>query len=263
MTEYSSILMSFYLITLLLIRTLQIFRTRSASPHSGRATPTLSVSHRATGTPLSSGSAKRAMRSRRTALGSSLPLGSLSTHAHPRAPLAAPWSAQSSCHGTPSSRRARRTRSRRAYRAAACAREREAAVVLSCVQRPPPLSTFREPGVGERWCSHTFRVLSSVFLFIFIRIRIGIFSLTLTSINFAHLSHFSTVFSLLSFRNNRYQPTYFVASSLSDATTRMRDFCDEHILRPFHVRYSPYSQTIAIDRAVTTHEMDKEGGSAY
>lgn len=69
--------------------------------------------------------------------------------------------------------------------------------------------------------------------------------------------------SVLSFRNNRYQPTYFVASSLSDATTRMRDFCDEHILRPFHVRYSPYSQTIAIDRAVTTHEMDKEGGSAY
>ena len=159
MTEYSSILMSFYLITLLLIRTLQIFRTRSASPHSGRATPTLSVSRRATGTPLSSGSAKRAMRSRRTALGSSLPLGSLSTHAHPRAPLAAPWSAQSSCHGTPSSRRARRTRSRRAYRAAACAREREAAVVLSCVQRPHRSPTFREPGVGERWCSHTFRVL--------------------------------------------------------------------------------------------------------
>ena len=260
MTEYSSILMSFYLITLLLIRTLQIFRTRSASPHSGRATPTLSVSRRATGTPLSSGSAKRAMRSRRTALGSSLPLGSLSTHAHPRAPLAAPWSAQSSCHGTPSSRRARRTRSRRAYRAAACAREREAAVVLSCVQRPPPLSHVQGARSGRTVVlSH----VPSAPLYSYSYVYVRIFSLTLTSIKFAHLSHFSTVFSLLSFRNNRYQPTYFVASSLSDATTRMRDFCDEHILRPFHVRYSPYSQTIAIDRAVTTHEMDKEGGSAY
>ena len=61
-----------------------------------------------------------------------------------------------------------------------------------------------------------------------------------------------------------YQPNYFVASSLGDATTRMRSFCEENILRPFHVRYSPYSQTIAIDRAVKTDAAPLERApSAY
>lgn len=47
----------------------------------------------------------------------------------------------------------------------------------------------------------------------------------------------------------RYQPVYYVAASLSDATTRMRDFC-ESLNRGFHTRYDPYSQSVTCDKAV-------------
>jgi phenylalanine-4-hydroxylase len=50
-----------------------------------------------------------------------------------------------------------------------------------------------------------------------------------------------------------YQPTYFVADSLSDAKERMRQFADS-LSRPFRVRYDPYSQSVPVDRAVKRGE---------
>lgn len=46
-----------------------------------------------------------------------------------------------------------------------------------------------------------------------------------------------------------YQPRYFVAESLADATDRMRDFC-KNLARPFYARYQPHTQTVWVDRAV-------------
>ncbi len=46
-----------------------------------------------------------------------------------------------------------------------------------------------------------------------------------------------------------YQPLYFVAKSLHDARTRMRDFC-QRLPRPFHARYNPATESIWVDRAV-------------
>ena len=46
-----------------------------------------------------------------------------------------------------------------------------------------------------------------------------------------------------------YQPTYFVAESMTDVKSRMRSFC-EQISRPFHVRYHPLTQTVQLDRTV-------------
>ena len=34
----------------------------------------------------------------------------------------------------------------------------------------------------------------------------------------------------------------------------MRDFCENHINRPFHVRYDAFSQTVHVDRAVRRKE---------
>ena len=46
-----------------------------------------------------------------------------------------------------------------------------------------------------------------------------------------------------------YQPRYFVAASLHDARTRMREFC-RNLARPFYARYHAAAQRIWVDRAV-------------
>ncbi|HSG88162.1 MAG TPA: ACT domain-containing protein [Pseudomonadales bacterium] len=46
-----------------------------------------------------------------------------------------------------------------------------------------------------------------------------------------------------------YQPLYFVAESLQDASERMRRHC-EQLPRPFHARYNPTTRSIWVDRAV-------------
>jgi len=47
-----------------------------------------------------------------------------------------------------------------------------------------------------------------------------------------------------------YQPTYFVADSLADATEKLKEFSENQIVRPFRVSYLPYSQSIHTDRLV-------------
>ncbi len=46
-----------------------------------------------------------------------------------------------------------------------------------------------------------------------------------------------------------YQPVYFVAESLQDAKSRMREFC-RNLTRPFYARYNPATERIWVDRAV-------------
>jgi phenylalanine-4-hydroxylase len=46
------------------------------------------------------------------------------------------------------------------------------------------------------------------------------------------------------------QPKYFVADSLRDAGDRLKEFSQTHIVRPFHVTYLPYSQSIHCDRQI-------------
>ena len=50
-----------------------------------------------------------------------------------------------------------------------------------------------------------------------------------------------------------YQPTYFVAESLMDAKERMREYC-ENLKRPFYARYSPLTQSIWVDRALSVSD---------
>jgi phenylalanine-4-hydroxylase len=48
-----------------------------------------------------------------------------------------------------------------------------------------------------------------------------------------------------------YQPIYYCAESMDDdAKDRMKDFCRNHINRPFGVRYMHRDNTIEVDRAV-------------
>ena len=47
----------------------------------------------------------------------------------------------------------------------------------------------------------------------------------------------------------KYQPVYFVADSLADASERMRTHC-EGLPRPFHARYQSLTERIWVDRAV-------------
>lgn len=42
-----------------------------------------------------------------------------------------------------------------------------------------------------------------------------------------------------------YQPVYYVAESFQDAKEKVREFAD-HLSRPFHVRYNPYTETVEI-----------------
>jgi phenylalanine-4-hydroxylase len=46
-----------------------------------------------------------------------------------------------------------------------------------------------------------------------------------------------------------YQPTYFLASSLSDAKLRMRAYC-ESLQRPFFALHNPQTNSVFIDRPV-------------
>ena len=46
-----------------------------------------------------------------------------------------------------------------------------------------------------------------------------------------------------------YQPTYFVAKSLTDAKLKMRSYC-ESLPRPFYARYNTLTDSIWVDRAV-------------
>jgi phenylalanine-4-hydroxylase len=48
----------------------------------------------------------------------------------------------------------------------------------------------------------------------------------------------------------KYQPVYYVASSLADAKAAMRAYCDG-LSRPFHVRYDAATESVVPDRAVT------------
>lgn len=50
-----------------------------------------------------------------------------------------------------------------------------------------------------------------------------------------------------------YQPVYFVAESLADASERMRAHC-ERLPRPFYARYVPMTQQIWVDRAIRRGE---------
>jgi phenylalanine-4-hydroxylase len=47
-----------------------------------------------------------------------------------------------------------------------------------------------------------------------------------------------------------YQPVYFVAESLADAKARMRAYCERLDNKGFTARYDPYTQSVAVDRAV-------------
>jgi phenylalanine-4-hydroxylase len=47
-----------------------------------------------------------------------------------------------------------------------------------------------------------------------------------------------------------YQPIYYCAESMEDAKLRMKDFCANHINRPFGVRYLHQTNTVEVDRAV-------------
>lgn len=55
--------------------------------------------------------------------------------------------------------------------------------------------------------------------------------------------------SVTSFPITTYQPIYFVAESLEDATVKMRLYC-ENIKKPFHARYNPLTSMVWVDRAV-------------
>ena len=46
-----------------------------------------------------------------------------------------------------------------------------------------------------------------------------------------------------------YQPTYFLASSLSDAKQRMRSYCED-LQRPFFALYNAQTNSVHIDRPV-------------
>lgn len=59
-----------------------------------------------------------------------------------------------------------------------------------------------------------------------------------------------------------YQPTYFVAESLSDAKVKMREFC-EKLKKPFHARYNPLTESIWVDRAVKTQDQKSVGENPY
>lgn len=54
-----------------------------------------------------------------------------------------------------------------------------------------------------------------------------------------------------------YQPTYFVADSLSDAKLKMREFC-EQLHKPFHARMNPLTNSVWVSRAVKTPEPNFE-----
>lgn len=47
-----------------------------------------------------------------------------------------------------------------------------------------------------------------------------------------------------------YQPVYYVAESLADAKTKMRQYCEDTMKRPFRVRWDPQTQSVSTDRAV-------------
>ena len=51
-----------------------------------------------------------------------------------------------------------------------------------------------------------------------------------------------------------YQPIYYCAESMEDAKDKMKDFCQNHIVRPFGVRYLHKTNTVEVDRAVTMSE---------
>ncbi|GBG30889.1 Tryptophan 5-hydroxylase [Hondaea fermentalgiana] len=48
-----------------------------------------------------------------------------------------------------------------------------------------------------------------------------------------------------------YQPKYFVADSLQDATDRLKDFGERQIVRPFRVSYIPEEKRVQCDRNVS------------
>ena len=58
-----------------------------------------------------------------------------------------------------------------------------------------------------------------------------------------------TVASVQEFPITTYQPTYFLASSLSDAKQRMRSFCED-LPRPFFALYNAQTNSVHIDRPV-------------
>eukprot|EP00924_Labyrinthula_sp_SR-Ha-C_P006551 snap_masked-scaffold_38-processed-gene-1.43-mRNA-1 protein AED:0.25 eAED:0.25 QI:0/-1/0/1/-1/1/1/0/142 len=47
-----------------------------------------------------------------------------------------------------------------------------------------------------------------------------------------------------------YQEMYFVAESLEDAEKKMSDFCENSIVRPFHVEYDLEKHIVQVDRSV-------------
>ena len=55
-----------------------------------------------------------------------------------------------------------------------------------------------------------------------------------------------------------YQPIYYCAESMEDAKDRMKDFCQNHIVRPFGVRYLHKTNTVEVDRAVTMTEPEED-----
>lgn len=55
--------------------------------------------------------------------------------------------------------------------------------------------------------------------------------------------------SALAFPITDYQPCYFVAESLLEASMAMQDFC-EQLPRPFYARYNRFTEAVWVDRAV-------------
>lgn len=53
-----------------------------------------------------------------------------------------------------------------------------------------------------------------------------------------------------------YQDVYYVAASLAEAKVSMRRFTEEAMPKPFRARYNPHDQSIWLDRAVATADLD-------
>jgi phenylalanine-4-hydroxylase len=57
------------------------------------------------------------------------------------------------------------------------------------------------------------------------------------------------------------QPTYFVADSFSRAKQQISDYC-ENISRPFHATFNQRTNSVEVDRKISTR-VDAQGGLSF
>jgi phenylalanine-4-hydroxylase len=69
------------------------------------------------------------------------------------------------------------------------------------------------------------------------------------------------VAALTEFPITTYQPTYFLASSLSDAKQRMRQYC-ESLQRPFFALHNAQTNSVFIDRPVRRTKNSPKGADS-